>query len=623
MCGIYGELALCDGERVGEHGEAAIDLLAHRGPDDRGSWRDDGIFLGVRRLSIIDPEHGAQPMRDRRGRLCIAYNGELYNFRELRNELAAAGHRFATASDTEVVLNAYERWGPECVTRFNGMFAFAIWDAAERVLFLARDRIGEKPLYYREDGRRLAFASEIKALLADPAVPRRINPRGLANYLAFGHSLAGQTIYDGVSKLPPAHVLLVKHGRVTIDCYWDVEREPERITDSPDAVISLLDDAVNRRLVADVPVGAMLSGGLDSSSVVALMRRHSSGPVKTFAAGFSGAPDELAGARRVASALGAEHHEVTVTPRDVPPSLTTLARHFDEPFADPAAVPLLALSRLAREHVKVVLTGDGGDELFGGYGRYVADQLAPVYQRLTGVIGQRALPALAGLVPRTRRLKRIARTLPITDPASRYASWLRVFDRELLAELVHDDVAAAADHDPDAGYRRHYAHLNGSRAGGHLNRLMYVDVKSWLADAYTEKTDKTTMACGLEARMPLLDHRLVELAFSIPPREKIRGTSTKRIFRRAVAGLVPEYVIGAKKRGFTVPLDRWLGHELSGWTRELLLDPQARGRGYFDHRVVESLLCEHIAGRRVHSDALWVLLNFELWHRACLDGEGL
>jgi asparagine synthase (glutamine-hydrolysing) len=623
MCGIYGELALRDGERVGEHGEAAVDLLAHRGPDDRGSWRDDRIFLGVRRLSIIDPEHGAQPMLGRRGRLCIAYNGELYNFRELRHELEAHGHMFATASDTEVLLNAYERWGTGCVTRFNGMFAFAIWDAVERVLFVARDRIGEKPLYYREDGRRLAFASEIKALFADPALPRRVSPRGLANYLAFGHSLAPETIYDGVHKLLPAHALLVRHGRVTIDCYWDLDPEPRRITESAESVLSLLDDSVNRRLVADVPVGAMLSGGLDSSSVVALMRRHSSVPVKTFAAGFSGSPDELAAARSVATALGTEHHEVTVAPRDVAPSLTTLARHFDEPFADPAAVPLLALSQLAREHVKVVLTGDGGDELFGGYRRYVADQLASAYQRLPVAVGRRAVPALAGLIPRTRRLKRIVRTLPIADPGSRYASWLRVFDRELLAELVHADVAAAADHDPEADYGRYYAHLKGSRAGGHLNRLMYIDVKSWLADAYMEKTDKTTMACGLEARMPLLDHRLVELAFSIPPREKIRGMSTKRIFRRAVAGLVPERVLSAQKRGFTVPLDRWLGHELSGWTRELLLDPRARSRGYFDHRVVESLLREHIDGRRVHSDALWVLLNFELWHRVCLDREEL
>ena len=621
MCGIYGELALRPGRPPGAHAEAATDRLAHRGPDDRGSWASDDVFLGATRLSIIDPAGGHQPMASTDGRCRIVYNGELYNFGELRSELEAHGPPFRTRTDTEVVLRAYEAWGVDCLPRFNGMFAFAVWDEPARTLLLARDRLGEKPLYYHRDDGRLAFASEVKAILTDPAVARRISPPGLANYLAFGHASAPQTMFEGVEKLLPGHRLVAHAGRIDIAPYWDLDPEEqcERSDDELAAEIrELLEDSVARRMVADVPVGAFLSGGLDSSAVVALMARGA-GRVVTFSAGFAtpGVHDERGDARRVAARLGTEHHEVRVETADVIPALEDLAYHYDEPFADPAAVPLLVLSRFARERVKVVLTGDGGDELFGGYRRYVADGLAPLYQRLPAAVVREWIPGAVDRLPRLRRLKRSVRTLPIADPARRYAGWLRVLGPEQLTELLEPDIARlVAPCDPLAAHAKHHGRMHGA------NRLMYVDVKTWLPDTYLEKSDKATMACGLEARMPLLDHRLVERAFGVPASRKIRALSTKRILRRAVADLLPGEVLRKRKHGFAVPVDRWLRGELGAFARETLLDARARNRGYFRPHAVRALFDEHASGRHVHSAALWTLLNFELWHRTYLDGDG-
>jgi asparagine synthase (glutamine-hydrolysing) len=636
MCGIYGWLKLKQGkdrEAGIVWGRLAIDTLLHRGPDDRGTWHADDIFLGMRRLSIIDLAGGKQPIWNEDGTVCIVYNGELYNFLDLRPELEAKGHLFRTRSDTEVVLHAYEEWGPNCLRRFNGMFAFAIWDERNKTLFLARDRIGEKPLYYYQDNERLIFASEIKAILANPSVPRRLNPRGLANFLAFGHAVAPETIYQNIYKLSPGHYLLVKNGHIQIAQYWDVGDEPQLpdgavLTEDEYAerILSLLDDSVRRRMIADVPVGAFLSGGVDSSTVVALMKQHATGPVKTFSLGFSigGAYNELSDAHRVADYLRTEHHELQVEHVDLVQTLRTLIYHYDEPFGDAAGFPIYLLSRFAREHVKVVLAGDGGDELFGGYRRYVADQLAPVYQRLPGFLTDTLIPGCVERLPRLRRIKRMVQTLPITDPARRYAAWLLLFTPEMQAELLQPDVYdAVSNYDPVWPYPRYYAGLNSATAADHLNRLMYVDLKTWLADVYMEKTDKATMACSLEARLPLLDHRLVELAFQIPSHHKIRGLATKRIFKRAVRRLIPAEVLRKPKHGFSVPTDPWFRGELKSFTREVLLDERTRRRGYFNMSVVERLWREHVEGRNVWDTHLWLLLNFELWHRIYLDGEGV
>ena len=635
MCGIFGQVALTPSARgdVGRHLDASLDRLAHRGPDDRGTWSGDGVSLGARRLSIIDLAGGHQPIWNEDGTRCIVYNGELYNFQDIRPILEGRGHSFRTRTDTEVVLHSHEEWGADCLRRFNGMFAFAVWDRTSRTLFLARDRIGEKPLYYYTDGRRLVFASEIKAILADPTIPRSLNPAGLQTFLTFGYSIAPETAYRDIRKLPPGHYLEVRDGRVRIVRYWEVGDEPqlgERAgeaseADFADRIGELLDDSVRRRLVADVPVGAFLSGGVDSSAVAALMRRHATERPKTFSVGFGvGGYDELADARRVAEHLGTEHHELAVRDADLTGILRTLVYHYDEPFGDPAGFPLYLLSRFAREHVKVVLTGDGGDELFGGYRRYVADGLAPLYQRLPALVGRSALPAVVGRLPRFRRLKQAVRALGVEDPGRRYASWLTVFDRGLQDDLVSADLRhLMRDHDPVAGHIEHYARLNGHLASDHLNRLMFVDLKTILVDAYMEKTDKATMACSLEARLPVLDHRLVELAFEIPAAYKIRGTSTKRIFKRAVRGLVPETARRKRKQGFEVPLDPWFRGPLKSFAFEVLLDPRARGRGYFNASTIERLWKEHVSGREVWDAHLWLLLNFELWHRIYLDREGV
>jgi asparagine synthase (glutamine-hydrolysing) len=633
MCGIYGEVALSGSapDGFGRYAEAALDTLEHRGPDDRGLWIGQGVAIGARRLSIIDLAGGHQPIWNEDDSKCIVCNGELYNFLDLRPELEDQGHTFRTKSDSEVILHAYEEWGQGSLRRLNGMFAFAIWDERARSLFVARDRIGEKPLYYYQDREHLVFASEIKAILEDPRIPRELDPAGLGNYLAFGHSVAPRTAYRGISKLLPGHHLTVRDGRATVGRYWDVGDEPQvdpgsRLDEEELAarVRDLLEDSVRRRLVADVPVGAFLSGGVDSSAVVALMRRHHTERPKTFSLGFTvgGGYDELPDARRVARNLGTDHHEMEVRHADLVEILRTLVYHYDEPFADPAAFPVYLLSRFAREHVKVVLTGDGGDELFGGYRRYAADQLARPYQRLPGGLTARVVPAALERLPRLRRLKQAARTLPIRDPGRRYASWLTLFTPEMRAELLSPELSGRLDgHDPVGLYPALYRRLNGRPPADHLNRLMYVDVKTWLADAYLEKTDKATMACSLEARVPLLDHRLVELAFQIPGRHKIRGWSTKRIFKRAVRGLVPPEVLRKRKHGFSVPLDPWFRGELRSFAFELLLDPATRRRGYFNTPVVERLWREHIGGRHVWDEQLWVLMNFELWHRIFLDRE--
>lgn len=629
MCAIYGQLGMREIDV--DTAEKATDLLSHRGPDDRGTWSGPGVFLGMRRLSIIDLACGHQPIWNEDHTLIIVFNGELYNFRELRAELESRDHRFSTQSDTEVVLHAYEQWGVHCLTRFNGMFAFAIWNTKREELLLVRDRIGEKPLYYYTDDAALVFASEIKAILATATVPRQIDPQGLRNFFAFGHAVAPQTMYRGIRKLLPGHYLLATMAGIRTMEYWDVRNTsapPSRNRHRHDEayasqILTLTDDAVQRRMIADVPIGAFLSGGVDSSAIVALMKRHTASRVKTFSLGFTigGAYNELPDAQFVARQLGTDHHELNVEHLDLVETLRRLVYHYDEPFGDPAAFPVYLLSQFARQHVKVVLSGEGGDELFGGYRRYSADQFARYYQFLPRRLSSGLSELLTQRVPRARRLKRTLSTVGIADPARRYASWLVLFTPEMQETLLIDGATTAdCAWDILSPYSHYYQQLNGS-AADHLNRIMYVDLKTWLPDAYLEKTDKATMACGLEARLPLLDHRLVELAFTIPSRFKVKGWSRKRIFKRAVGDLVPPRVLRKPKHGFAVPLDPWFRGELKEFTFEVLLDERTRHRGYFNSKFVEQLWKEHIEGRHVWDMQLWLLLNFELWHRIYLDRE--
>lgn len=633
MCGICGVYNLTD-ESIVELStvRAMCDTLVHRGPDDEGFYWSERVVLGMRRLSIIDLVGGQQPIWNEDHSCCIVFNGELYNFLDLGPQLTAKGHVFCTRSDTEVILHAYEEWGAGCLDRLNGMFALAIWDEKTRQLFLARDRIGEKPLYYYRDHQRLIFASEIKAILADRTVPRILNQRGLVNYLAFSHAIAPETIYQNIFKLLPGHYLLVRDNCIQIMQYWDVGKDAQAQDrglsedEYAEQILELLDDSVHRRMIADVPIGAFLSGGVDSSAVVALMKRHATAPVKTFSIGFQigGAYDELADAKRVAKFFGTEHYELQVAHLDLVETLRTLVYYYDEPFGDAACFPLYLLSKFARQHVKVALSGDGGDELFGGYRRYVADQFAPIYQKLPQFLTWGIIPKTVNQLPRLRRLKRMSQTLPITDPSLRYAAWLVLFTPDMQAALLNSGIyASVMDHDPAWAYPHYYSNLNGSSAADHLNRLMYIDLKTWLVDGYMEKTDKATMACSLEARLPLLDYRLVELAFQIPSRYKIQGWSTKRIFKKAVSHMLPPAVLRKTKHGFSVPTDPWFQGDLKSFVFEVLLDQRSRNRGYFNISVAEKLWRDHTEGRHVWDTHLWLLLNFELWHRIYLDGEAV
>ncbi len=635
MCGIYGRLSL-DGEfdhNLVKQNLLSLHKLTHRGPDEFGSWENANVFLGMRRLSIIDLAGGTQPIWNEDHTLCIVYNGELYNYLDLRPELIQRGHQFKTESDTEVVLHAFEEWGADCLKRFNGMFAFAIWHIHKQTLFIARDRIGEKPLYYYKDSKTFAFASEIKAIVADKKIPRELNPKGLANFLAYGHAVAPQTIYKNIFKLLPGHFMEVSEQGIAITQYWDVGDEPQVTTDRvlsedayAEAIRELLDDSVKRRMLADVPVGAFLSGGVDSSAIVALMQRHATGKVKTFSLGFrsGGGYNELSEAKQVAAFLGTEHYELEVGNEDVVNLLRTMVYHYDEPFGDSAGFPIYLLSKFARQHVKVVLAGDGGDELFGGYRRYAADQFAPFYNKLPGRLSAEIIPNLVNRLPRSRRIKRSINTWQIQDPAQRYGSWLTSFDKEMQSSLLNPElVEQLADYDIGWPYDKYYNQLNGKTAHDSLNRMMYTDFKTWMVDGYMEKTDKATMACHIEARLPFLDYRLAELAYQIPGKYKVKGTSLKRILKHAVRGLVPDDVLKRPKHGFSVPTDPWFRGELKEFVHDTLLDQRARNRNLFNTSVVEKMLKEHVSGTHIWSTHLWLLLNLEMWHRIFIDGESV
>ncbi|HZR25954.1 MAG TPA: asparagine synthase (glutamine-hydrolyzing) [Vicinamibacterales bacterium] len=623
MCGIYGRLDLRGNgiERLPAD-RAGIAALRHRGPDDEGVWYGSRACLGMRRLSVIDLATGHQPIANEDGTVVVVYNGEIYNFQEVRDELVARGHQFTTVSDTEVIVHGYEEWGDAVLDRLNGMFAIALFDERRDTLLIARDRLGVKPLYYYVDDRRLVFASEIKAILCHGDIPREIDSKGLLNYLAYGHAVAPDTIYRGIKKLLPGHTLTVRGRDLAVRRWWTAIPPPPTTMSEEECareVRRLLEDSVRLRMIADVPVGAFLSGGLDSSAVVALMAQHTQHPVQTFSVGFANLPafNELPDARRVAAHCRTSHHEVVVESRDLIRTIETLVYHFDEPFGDAACFPTYLVSRLAREHVTVALTGEGGDEAFGGYRRYWAARWIRLLRLVTGGVGPAAVGLAVDRLPRLRRLKKIVEAARVADPAARYASMLRVFSDDALRHLVDARLeSAVAAYDAREVYRRHFADAG---AADELNALMYVDMKTWLADTYLEKVDKTSMAVSLEARVPLLDYRLVEFSMRIPSRYKITRSDSKRVFKNAVRDLLPPETLQKAKHGFAVPTDSWFRGELRDFAYDVLLDRRSRQRGFFDAAAVERLWRDHQSGREVRDTHLWLLMNFELWAREYLD----
>lgn len=621
MCGFVGVLNL-DGEPPDAARLSSMSAtIAHRGPDDSGLEISGPCGLGFRRLSIIDlSPAGHQPMWSADRRFVLVFNGEIYNYTQLRAELESAGTRFHSRSDTEVLLHLYRRDGADMLARLRGMFAFAIWDAQEQVLFVARDRVGIKPLYYQlTAGRRLTFASEIKAIVADRRIPREVEPRSLVQYLIYGHSAAPMTMFSGIEKLPPGHCLLVRNGQISTRRYWNVldsagDGDPRP---APEVVGDLLEEAVASHMVSDVPVGAFLSGGIDSSAVVALMSDVVQG-VNTFSVGFDvgGSYSELSSARAVAHRFGTRHHEQVTSYQDAQSLIETLVHHYDEPFADAAALPTYLVSRFARQHVKVVMSGEGADELFGGYRRYVLESLAGALLKAPAPARQAAQRLIESFGSR-KAARRLAAFLVEDQDAERYGRFLSQIDWELLPRLLRPETLdAIGDYDPLWKYKESFArssHLD------RVNRLLYTDFSTWMVDTYLEKVDKASMAVGLEARVPFLDHKLAEAAFRIPGPQKIRGLVTKYPLKRTLVGILPWRTLLKPKHGFSVPLDEWFRGPLRSFVSDTLLASDARCSQWLVPAAVAEICEGHLSGRRSNGTALWILLNFELWLRHYLD----
>lgn len=626
MCGIVG-IFYFDGEAPGDQAllERMVQTLTHRGPDDRGTFLDQQIHLGMTRLSIIDVAGGHQPMFNEDGSKVIVFNGEIYNFQELRDILSDRGHIFRTRSDTEVILHAYEEWGKDCVLKFNGIFAFAIWDITAKKLFLARDHLGVKPLYYWFNKDCFIFASEIKAILQHPAVARVINPQGLRTYFAFGHSIGPETIYQGITKLLPGHRLSGQVSQeITIEKYWDIPWE-EPLSESEvtlaERIRSMLEESVTLQLVSDVPLGVFLSGGIDSSSIVALMAKNMTEPVKTFSVGFQQADttyNELDDALTAAQFFKTDHHVIEARPADFIEVLQSLVYHYDEPFADAACFPTYLVAKLARDYVKVVLTGDGADELFGGYRRYAMDSQLSWSRQFPAPI-LHLISRLARPLARNRpRFQRGLVAFREKEAADRAASWYVWFSKDMGWELFQgNDWEKAAAFDYLRGYRHYYL---AAQTDDHLNRMMYADLKTQMVDSYLEKVDKATMAVGLEARVPFLDYRLVEFAFRIPSTLKINDGQSKTILRQALRGILPGTTLKKPKHGFAVPFDKWMRQGLKTFVAEILFDQRTQSRGFFNQKVIEKYYSDHISGRAGVSTHLWFLMVFELWCQTFLDG---
>jgi asparagine synthase (glutamine-hydrolysing) len=628
MCGIAGFINNHDRHDAGEAREVLDRMcraIAHRGPDDQGVLVKGAAAIGMRRLSIIDLTGGHQPMSGCDSEVTIVFNGEIYNYRELQRELEARGHRFKTNSDTETIVHAYEEYGAACVEHLRGMFAFAIWNERARELFIARDRAGEKPLYYTTTpSGTLVFGSELKSLREHPDISTEIDLEALDAYLTFGYVPDPLTIFRGVHKLPPGHYLTFRDGNVRVEQYWDFPYQEaqsapvQNEADCLEELRALLDEAVRGQLVADVPLGAFLSGGVDSSTIVGLMARNTDRPVKTFSIGFhEDSYNELKYARIAAQKFGTEHHEFIVTP-EICEIVDELVWHFDEPFADSSAIPTYMVSKLAREHVKVVLSGDGGDELFGGYTRYALDQKRNGFGRIPRSIRENIMQPLGRQLPHGAWGRNYVHNVAL-EPLDRYIEDVSVFTRLNKPLLYTADFRARLRESTAAlRFREHAAR---SRRNNSLDPLLYLDSKTYLPGDILTKVDRMSMAVSLESRVPLLDHKLIEFVCTrIPASMKLNGLETKHIFKRAVRDFVPAEILDRPKQGFGVPIDQWINQQLRNRVRETLTEPRAIQRGYVEPHYVNLLLDEHERGRRNHSHELWALFMLELWHRRFVDG---
>ncbi|MGA7220678.1 MAG: asparagine synthase (glutamine-hydrolyzing) [Candidatus Sulfotelmatobacter sp.] len=633
MCGIAGILELGSDE----HADATAlrrmcDAMAHRGPDDDGFFAEGRIGLGMRRLSIVDVANGHQPMSSEDGSVWIVFNGEIYNHRALREDLIGRGHRYRTQSDTETIVHLYEEYGKDCVRHLRGMFAFAIWDAKRKSIFIARDRLGIKPLYYRLSERTFLFGSEIKVLFAGRGSRAEFNRASLPEFLAFGYLSGDETFYAGVHKLMPGHWLEIgEHGNLHIEQYWDLphasgESHSERYY--VDSYRDMLEGAVNSHLMSDVPLGVFLSGGLDSSAVAALMTKIRREPVETFSVGYGEQSySELPYARTMAEHLRSIHHEVLVSREDFFAALPKLIWHEDEPIVWPSSVSLFFVAQLARERVKVVLTGEGSDETLAGYSRYAFTLKNLAFDRV-----------YRSMVPRgvRRRVRESLATSTLIGAAARrklshtflglegeswtsfyFDNFFSAFNQKDQTELLTDDfrgeIAVGSAYDNVLSYWE-------KSSGDLLHRLLYTDIKTYLVELLM-KQDNMSMAASIESRVPFLDHVLVEWAMQVPASVQIRNGSGKQILKKAMEGLLPHSIIYRPKLGFPTPWSGWLAGAQLDEIAHLLLEPRSINRGFFNRAAIEKLISEHRVGYRDHYDRIWRLLNLELWHRVCLEGE--
>jgi asparagine synthase (glutamine-hydrolysing) len=625
MCGICGIVSSSDRPIDGSALTLMCESLIHRGPDDEGFYVDDYAGLGIRRLSIIDLVTGHQPMCNENGTIWLVFNGEIYNYKELRSRLESKGHIFTSSSDSEVIIHAYEEFGDDCINQLNGMFAFAIWDTPRRRLLLVRDRLGIKPLYYAVLRDQLLFGSELKAVITHPSAPRNIDIEALDLFLSLEYIPAPKTIISGVSKLPPGHRLILQDGQVRVERYWDFAKKEVNCheQDCIEQLTELVQDSVHMRLMSDVPIGAFLSGGIDSSTVVAFMNSGGVEPVQAFSIGFQDETyNELSYARKSARHFGAVHHTEILKP-DIVNLIQKLVEHLDEPLADFSIFPTYLVSELASRSVKVVLSGDGGDEIFGGYDTYVAQQFDNVYSNLPDRLRRDALPRLMALVPPqpakkglVNKSKRFIEGAAL-DPTLQHSRWMIFLNSADRGHLYQPWLQAELNGSSAASLLQ--SHFDQASQLDALTQQQYVDIKTYLADNILTKVDRMSMAASVETRVPLLDHRVVEFALNLPRSLKLNRLKTKVALRKVAANRVPAEILNKPKQGFSIPLKHWLREPLMPMMSDLLSPETVPARGYFEPQTVARWMQEHLDGRANHSHRLWALMVVELWQQRVLD----
>ena len=623
MCGIAGYIDGSSHKLGSDTLRSMANAIAHRGPDDSGFFESTtrsgtyAVGLAHRRLAIIDLHTGHQPIANEDGSVQIVFNGEIYNFKKLRNQLIALGHIFKTNSDTETIVHAYEEYGEQCVGLFRGMFSFAIWDAKLERLFLARDRFGKKPLFIRKESDTLIFASEIKSLLVTARVDASVDDSAIQDYLLYRYVPAPRTLFRNIAKLPPGSYAVWQDGQLRTERYYspaDLQpyRRSEHLEDPVGSFLEYLDDAVSCRMISDVPFGAFLSGGIDSSAIVGLMARHSELPVKTFSVGFAESQySELDYARVIAEQFATDHHELVISESDLMDKLPELVHFRDAPIAEPSDIPIYLLAKEARKTVKMVLTGEGSDEMLGGYPKHVYERFTRYYQVIPGLLRRRALEPLVQRLPyRFRRAKTAIATMGIDDYSERMARWFGAVSRREIKQLVLN-----------GGSQKHLTpdwqeYQSGPRSD--LRSILSFDQTSWLPDNLLERGDRMTMAASLEARMPFMDHELSEFASSLPDRFRVRGLTTKWLLRKAMTRLLPRAILDRPKVGFRVPVNEWFRGPMRDYLHDHLTSASSMTRNYYNVDELNRLLKEHLSGRQNHEKLLWCLLNLEIWHRVYL-----